>query len=180
MQFKKIAFLTFFITIFFAACGTDNSKNDKKTEIAEIKNFKLTTTEAQTLNITKIENGFVFEEYKGKAVLVNFFATWCQPCLAEIPNLIHLKEKYNNDFEIVAVLLEDNKRNDVVKDFINEYNINYVVTNSKQNITFSDIVGGVEAIPTMYLYDKQGKLTQNYVGIVPEEMLNIDIQKAIK
>ncbi|WP_298753211.1 TlpA disulfide reductase family protein [uncultured Arcobacter sp.] len=180
MQFKKIAFLTFFITIFFAACGTDNSKNDKNTNIEEIKNFKLTTTEAQTLNITRIENGFVFEEYKGKAVLVNFFATWCQPCIVEIPYLVHLKEKYKNDFEIVSVLLEDNKRNDKVKDFISEYNINYVVTNSRQNLTFSDIVGGVEAIPTMFLYNKEGEIIQKYVGIVPIEMMEIDIKKAIK
>ncbi|WP_419765093.1 MAG: TlpA family protein disulfide reductase [Arcobacter sp.] len=180
MQFKKVAFLTFFITIFFAACGTDNSKNDKKANIEEIKNFKLTTTEAQTLNITKVENGLVFEEYKGKAVLVNFFATWCAPCIAEIPNLIHLKERYKNDFEIVAVLLEDNKPNNQVKDFISEYNINYVVTNSRQNLTFSDIVGGVKAIPTMFLYNKEGKLIQKYIGMVPEEMMDVDIKKAIK
>jgi len=180
MQFKKVAFLTFFITIFFAACGTDNSKNDEKANIEEIKNFKLTTTEAQTLNITKVENGLVFEEYKEKAVLVNFFATWCEPCIAEIPNLMHLKQRYKNDFEIVAVLLEDNKPNNEVKDFMNEYNINYVVTNSRQNLTFSDIVGGVEAIPTMFLYNKEGKLIQKYIGMVPEEMMDVDIKKAIK
>lgn len=180
MQFKKIAFLTFFIIIFFASCGTDNSKNDKKVKIEDIKNFKLTTTEAQTLNITKLEDGLVFEEYKGKAVLVNFFATWCSPCIVEIPYLIKLKETYKKDFEIVSVLLEDNKPNNQVKDFMNEYNINYVVTNSRQNLTFSDIVGGVEEIPTMFLYNKEGKMIQKYVGIVPIEMMEIDIKKAIK
>ena len=180
MQFKKIAFLTFFITIFFAACGSDNSKNDKKAENVEVKDFRLTTTDAQTLNIKKLDDGFAFQEYNGKAVLVNFFATWCMPCKAEIPNLIHLKDKYKNDFEIVSVLLEDNKPNNQVKDFVNEYNINYVVTNSKQNATFADAVGGVKAIPTMFLYDKKGKLVQTYVGIVPEEMIDVDIQKAIK
>lgn len=54
------------------------------------------------------------------------------------------------------------------------------MTNSKQNAIFSDAVGGVKAIPTMFLYDKNGKLIQTYVGIVPEEMLDVDIQKAIK
>ena len=180
MQFKKIAFFIIFITIFFTACGNDSSKNNNKTQIEEIKSYKLTTTEAQTLNINKIEDGFIFEEVKGKAVLVNFFATWCNPCKAEIPHLINLKNRYKDDFEIIAVLLEDNKRNNEVKDFINEYNINYLVTNSKQNLAFSDVVGGVQAIPTMYLYNKQGKVIQKYVGIVPEEMLEIDIKRAIK
>jgi thiol-disulfide isomerase/thioredoxin len=180
MQFKKIAFLTFFITIFFTACGSDSSKNDKKIEIAEIKDFKLTTTEAQTLNVTKTEDGFIFQEYKDKAVLVNFFATWCHPCIAEIPNFIHLKDKYKDDFEIVSVLLENNKPNNQVKEFISEYHINYVVTNSKQNMVFADIIGKVETIPTLYLYNKQGKLIQKYNGIVPEEMLDIDIKRAIR
>lgn len=180
MQFKKIAFFTIFFSIFFVACSSSDSKKEEDLKIKETTEYKLTTTDAQTLNITKTENGLIFEEYKGKAVLLNFFATWCAPCKAEIPHLINLKEKYKDNFEIIAVLLEENKNNNKVKAFLEEYNINYVVTNSKQNYTLADIVGGVQSIPTMFLYDKNGNVIQKYVGIVPEEMMEIDIKKAIK
>ena len=180
MQFKKIAFFTIFFSLFFVACTSSDSKKEEELKIEDRNNFKLTTTEAQTLNITKTENGFIFEDLKGKAVLVNFFATWCPPCKAEIPHLNNLREKYKDNFEIVAVLLEDNKSNKEIKEFINEYKIQYIVTNSIQNGDFEQAVGGVKSIPTMFLYDKNGKIVQKYVGIVPEEMIEIDIKKAIK
>ncbi len=180
MQFKKIAFFTIFFSIFFVACSSNDSKKEEELKIKETNEYKLTTTDAQTLNITKIENGLIFEEYKGKAVLLNFFATWCPPCKAEIPHLINLKEKYKDSFEIIAVLLEKNKNNNELKSFLDEYKINYIVTNSKQNYTLSEAIGGVKSIPTMFLYDKNGKVIQKYVGIVPEEMMEIDIKRAIK
>jgi len=180
MQFKKIAFFTILSLILFSGCGSDDTKKEKLVEIENKKDFKLTTTEAQTLNIKKTENGFIFEEFKDKAILVNFFATWCPPCKAEIPHLNNLREKYKDKFEIIAVLMEENKDNTELKNFINEYKINYVVTNSKQNYEFANIIGEVKAIPTMFLYNKNGEVIQKYVGIVPEEMMEIDIKKAIK
>lgn len=180
MQFKKIAFFTIFFSIFFVACSSSDSKKEEDLKVKETNEYKLTTTEAQTLNIKKIENGFVFEELKGKAVLLNFFATWCPPCKGEIPHLIDLKEKYKDNLVIVAVLLEKNKNNNELKSFMNDYGINYIVTNSNQNYTMAEAVGGVQSIPTMFLYNKEGKVIQKYVGIVPEEMLEIDIKRAIK
>ena len=179
MQFKKIAFFTIFFSIFFVACSSSDSKKEEDLKIKETTEYKLTTTDAQTLNITKTENGLIFQEYKDKAVLLNFFATWCAPCKAEIPHLINLKEKYKDNFEIIAVLLEENKNSNKVKVFLEEHNINYVVTNSKQNYTLADAIGGIQSIPTMFLYDKNGKVIQKYVGIVPEDMMEIDIKMAI-
>ena len=122
----------------------------------------------------------IFDDFKGdKIVLVNFFATWCPPCKAEIPHLVNLQRKYKDDFVIVSVLLEDQKDPEEVRSFINYYNINYIVTDSSANYDFEKLMGGVSSIPAMYLFTKKGLVYQNYVGAVDEEILSTDIKKAI-
>lgn len=180
MQFKKIAFFTLFLSVFFVACSSSDSKNEEKNAIFEKEIFRLNTTDAKTLTIRKTETGFTFDEFKEKAVLINFFATWCPPCKAEIPHLNNLREKYKEDFEVVSILMEKNRNNKDIKEFIKEFKVSYPVTNSLENYDFAEAIGGVKSIPTMYLLNKEGKIIQKYVGIVPEEMMEIDIKRAIK
>lgn len=181
MQFKKIAFLVICFALIFAGCDSkEEIQKQKAIELQEVKNFKLTTTQAKTLNVEKIENGFIFEDYKDKAILVNFFTTTSESCKAQIPHLIKLKEKYKNDFEIISVLLEKNKNNNDVKKLIDNMGINYIITNSKQNFDFAKIIDKIDSVPTMYLYNKTGNFIEKYVGIVPQEMIEINIKKAIK
>ncbi|MBT7274559.1 MAG: TlpA family protein disulfide reductase, partial [Campylobacteraceae bacterium] len=108
------------------------------------------------------------------------FATWCPPCKAEIPHLNNLYTKYKDQFEIVGILLENNKPNSEVQDFINEYSIKYTITNDQKNQNLASIIGNVKSIPTMFLINLDGKIIQKYVGIVPEEMLASDIKRALK
>ena len=103
------------------------------------------------IKITADPNGWKFEGVQGKAVLLNFFATWCPPCKAEIPHLNNLKKKYNGEFEVVAVLVENDKSNEQMKQFINEFSVNYPIVNSKENMKLIGAVGGVKSIPTMFL-----------------------------
>ncbi|NWF67009.1 MAG: TlpA family protein disulfide reductase, partial [Campylobacterales bacterium] len=120
------------------------------------------------------------DELKGKVVLVDFFATWCPPCRAEIPHLVNLQTKYKDNFSIVAVLVEEDKKVEDVKDFINEYKINYSVTVGEPNFELSKMVGGVRSLPFMIMYDKNGKYVTHYIGAVPEEMIEYDIKRAIE
>lgn len=185
MQFKKIAFLIISATIIFTGCDSkkENQDNVKKEIIKKQSIIQLTTNDAKTLNLEKTDNGIIFEELKGKVVLLNFFATWCPPCQAEIPNLVSLKNKYKDDFEVVAVNVGDKQgvlsSSDNINSFIKENKINYIVTNTEQNFKLSNIVGKIKSIPTMFMFDKSGKLVQKYVGIVPEEMMESDIKKAL-
>lgn len=183
MQFKKIAF--FIISVILVATGCDSKKDDNK-EIVEKKQtkFEITSQITPKINLEKIQDGVKFEQFKDKVVLLNFFATWCPPCKAEIPHLINLRNKYKDNFEIIA--LDMGEKNGVVsdaqkiKDFISEYNINYNVASENNNFKIADMMGGVNVIPTMFLFDTTGKTIQKYVGIVPEEMLETDIKRAIK
>lgn len=179
MKFKKMVFFTILSIFIFGGCDSKDSIDSKSVAKSSQKPsvFNLVTTNNQTLVLNAVDNKWIFQGLENKVVLLNFFATWCPPCKAEIPHLINLKNKHPN-FEVVAVLVEEDKSNDEINAFIAEHNINYIVTNSNTNFILADAVGGVSTIPTMFMFDSEGKPFQKYVGMVPEEILSSDIQKA--
>uniref|UniRef100_UPI004048DA42 TlpA family protein disulfide reductase n=1 Tax=Aliarcobacter sp. TaxID=2321116 RepID=UPI004048DA42 len=184
MQFKALAFLSILSILFFTACDSKD-KNDENNEIKIEKvdkksEFQLKTTDNTLVNIQVNDNKIVLKDYPEKIVLLNFFATWCPPCKAEIPNLIKLQNDYKNDFVVVSVLLEQMKSNEEIVSFINDFNINYPVTNSPENFELAKAVGGIKSIPTMFLIDKKNNIFQKYVGMVPYEMMEIDIKKVLE
>ena len=137
------------------------------------------TLENKVVTIDKIGDLVTVKEYKGKIILLDFFATWCPPCKATIPHLVSLQEKYKDDFVVIGVLLEQDKPNDQVKSFANSFNINYEVLNNSANFELAEIMGGVRSIPTMFLYDSKGKLINMYQGAVPQEMMESDIKSVL-
>jgi thiol-disulfide isomerase/thioredoxin len=184
MQIKSKLFSTF-LTIFllgFTGCEQKNSSDNILSAVSpETKpSFKLISQTDEKIEITQTENGFQFKGLEDKVVLLNFFATWCPPCKAEIPHLINLQNKYKKDFAIIAVLVEEGKEQNDLNTFIREYGINYIVSNTFDNVRLSKAVGGVRSIPTMIMYDKNGNYYNHYIGAVPEEMLELDIKKAME
>jgi thiol-disulfide isomerase/thioredoxin len=186
MQFKTIAVLSILSLLFFNGCDSkestktsDENESTKQEVIKEKTNFTLSTIDNKQINIKVTDNKITLENNPEKIVLLNFFATWCPPCKAEIPNLIKLQNDYKNDLQVISILLEDNKTNESVQAFINEYNINYEITNSSENFEFAKSLGGIKSIPTMYLVSKDSSIFQKYVGLVPSEMMEIDIKKLL-
>jgi len=189
MKFKVLAFFAILATLLFSGCDSKEETSEKKlannqNKIQEVTKkiqttFTLKTHDGKTIEAKITQDGMIFKGYEDQTVLLNFFATWCEPCKAEIPHLNNLREKYAGKFEIIAVLLEENKDSAVLNEFINEYNMEFPVTNSYDNFVFADALGGVKIIPTMYMYAKGGKLIERFVGIVPEEMLESDIKKGL-
>ena len=72
------------------------------------------------------------------------------------------------------------KTNSEIKQFVKEHNINYEVTNAPENMDLAKAVGGIKSIPTMFLIDKENTIFQKYVGLVPNEMMEIDIKKVLE
>jgi len=189
MKFKVLAFFAILATLLFSGCDSKentteekDANNQNEAQVIEKKiqtTFMLTTQDGKTIEATKTDDGMIFKGYEDKAVLLNFFATWCAPCKAEIPHLNNLREKYAGKFEVIAVLLEENKQQVIVDEFIANYKIQYPVTNTSENFALADLMDGVPVIPTMYMYGKGGELVEKYVGIVPEEMLESDIKKGL-
>ncbi len=182
MQFKALAFLSILSILFFTGCDSKNENKDK-TEVKQSKSnetaLTLKTTNNTNINVILKDKKIIFKDYPNKIVLLNFFATWCPPCKAEIPNLINLQNTFKNDFVVISVLLEQNRDNGEIIEFMNNYNINYDVVNSNSNFALSDAIGGIKSIPTMFMIDKNSDIFQKYVGIVPVEMMELDIKKLL-
>jgi thiol-disulfide isomerase/thioredoxin len=189
MQFKTLAFLSILSILLFTGCDS-KEENEETTQqqqqsapvqkVERDSEFQLKTTNDVLINI-KLENEkIILKDYPNKIVLLNFFTTWCPPCKAEIPNLIKLQNDYKNDFVVVSILLEEMKTNDEIKAFIKEFHINYEVANSPESFEVAKSLGGIKSIPTMFLVDRKHNVFQKYVGLVPAEMMEIDIKKVLE
>ena len=153
--------------------------SNKKEFVSE--NITLITTDEKLIPLKSTEQGLDFEEFKGKkAILVDVFATWCPPCIEEIPILKELREKYKNDFEIVSVLFEKDKPKQEILDFIKEHGIEYPVTVGDENFKLAKQLGDVKKIPEMFLFTKEGRFVKKFVGKTSKESLEEYINLAIK
>ncbi|MFN4216562.1 MAG: TlpA disulfide reductase family protein [Brevinematales bacterium] len=104
------------------------------------------------------------EAYRGKVVLLNFWATWCPPCQAEIPDLIRLHKEFADRLVVIGVSLDrgPNAR-ELVQDFYKKFGINYPVIMGTDQMAMR--YGGISAIPTSFVIDKQGRIVEKIVGM---------------
>ena len=106
-------------------------------------------------------------DYRGKWVLVNFWATWCAPCLEEIPDLIALHNAHKNTDLIVIGMALEYPSAKMVLDFVKEHAITYPIVLG--NYKMAAQIGVVEGLPTTYLFNPAGKLVSYQPGIVTRD-----------
>ena len=103
-------------------------------------------------------------DYKGKVVLLNFWATWCGPCKIEIPWFIDFEQKYKDRGFAVLGISMDEEGWEIVKPYIEKNKMNY--RNMMGNDSIAQLYGGVDALPTTFLIDASGKIASTHVGLV--------------
>lgn len=113
-----------------------------------------------------------FAARRGKVVLVNYWATWCPPCRVETPGLVNVANEYESrGVEVVGVTMDENLSD--VPPLVEKYKIPYQILLPGDDPNAGS--GGM-ALPTTFLYDKNGKLAKKYTGIVLESTLKSDIE----
>lgn len=114
--------------------------------------FKLTALDGKPLTLAALQ---------GKVVLLNFWATWCGPCRAEIPDLVALQERYNGRLQILGLNVDDEEGD--IKQYVQETGINYPVAMTSNDVRIQ--FGGIPALPTSFVLDTEGRVVQKHVGL---------------
>ena len=111
------------------------------------------------------------EEYKGKVVLLNFWATWCGPCRAEIRSLIRIQEAYKDRLQIIGMDVDDDDA-EQLRAFVKDQGINYPVATTSVPVRLA--YGGIGALPTMFVINRDGKVVQKHVGLFNPALYEIE------
>ncbi|MEF3191559.1 MAG: TlpA family protein disulfide reductase [Campylobacterales bacterium] len=162
-----------------AGCHEKKEESQVRIRAEAVQELTLTTLEDQKLSLSIEPKKVTIKANEKKALLLVFFATWCPPCLAEIPHLSALQQEFGDKLIVVGVNLEEGKTKEELAAFKTQKRVGYLLTYGSENFHLADTLGGVRGFPTMYLFTPQGELAGYYPGAAPEEMLRADIRKAI-
>ncbi len=101
-------------------------------------------------------------DFKGKVVLLNFWATWCPPCREEIPDLISLQKQYAGQGLVIIGISMDEGGPAGVQRFAKKYGVNYPIVMGDDKV--SEAYGGIQVLPTTFIIDRKGKVVDGLLG----------------
>ena len=162
-RFRLLVASCISISIAGIGCNTSNhvsaavsTKPDKDRKPAP--EFELKDADGKTVRLS---------DYKGKVVLLDFWATWCGPCKIEIPWFIEFERQYKDKgFAVIGVSMDEEGWT-VVKPFVSDLAINYRVLQG--NDSTADLYGGVNALPTTFLIDREGRVAWKHEGLAGKD-----------
>jgi len=158
--------------ILLCGCSVSSSANAKAQQHGGRKpapDFTLTDANGNSVKLS---------DYRGKVVLLNFWATWCGPCAIEIPWFIEFEQQYKaQGLEIIGVAMDEDGWK-AVKPYITEHKVNYRVLLGNDSVT--QLYGGVESLPTTFLVDREGKFAFSpHVGLAGKNEYLQEIQSLL-
>ncbi len=116
-------------------------------------------------------------DLRGQPVIVNFWATWCPPCRAEIPAFIDLQRKYGpQGLRIVGIAMDDGGH-DVVARYAQAHGINYVVALPNPDVV--QRYGGVDNLPTTFYIGRDGRIVQSVTGLISADSMEDNVRAAL-
>lgn len=147
--------------VILAGSGCSRSEQPRKTAVKnegvrrKAPDFSLKDANGKSVSLS---------DYKGKVVLLNFWATWCGPCKVEIPWFMEFEQKYKDKGFAVLGVSMDQDGWDAVKPYVSEKKINYRVALGNDSV--GDLYGGVESLPTTFIIDRDGKVAAKHEGLI--------------
>lgn len=181
MKIQRLFLFFLFTTFTIIGCGNKNAgeapKNENNTAAntnsIDTKTIKAPDFVLAGTNGSKIK----LSDYRGKVVILDFWATWCPPCRKGIPDLIDLQKNYKNDLVVIGISVDTDTKNDVIP-FIKEYGINYHIAYADNEVVQN--YGNIQAIPTSFIIDRDGNIVTSFVGLQRKEAYSDLINKLIK
>ena len=114
---------------------------------------------------------------KGKAVLLNFWATWCGPCKIEMPWLVELQKKYGpQGLQVVGVAMDD-AGDKAITAFAHKMGVNYLILQGTERV--ADLYGGLDGLPTTFFLDRTGTVVDQAMGLESESLIEDSIKKSL-
>jgi peroxiredoxin len=130
--------------------------------------FSLASLDGKTLKLS---------DYRGKAVLLNFWATWCEPCKIEMPWFVELQKKYGpQGLQVLGVAMDDASPKEIAE-FAQKLGVNYPIVIGKEEIGTQ--YGGVQFLPSTFYITRDGKILDHVFGLVSRSEIESNIQKAL-
>ncbi len=128
--------------------------------------FKLKDLDGKEVSLASFKD-------QGKVVLLNFWATWCGPCKAEIPGFVELQEKYRDKLTIIGYSVDDTP--ELAKKYAEQYKMNYPILLGEGREDVQDAYGPIWGIPASFIISKDGKVCRKHMGIAPKAVFEKEI-----
>ena len=132
-------------------------------------NFELKDVNGKTVQLA---------DFKGKVVLLDFWATWCGPCQIEIPWFVDFERKYRDQGFVVIGVAMDDEGWTVVKPFIEQMKVNYRVVVGNDHV--ADLYGGIDALPTTLIIDRDGRVASVHLGLSGKQDFADEIEQLLE
>ena len=116
-------------------------------------------------------------DFKGKVVILDFWATWCPPCRAEIPHFIALQDKYRKQGLVVVGVSVDEGGAAVVSSFVKANKVNYPIVMG--NMDVAQLYGATEGIPTTFVIDRKGDIIAKHLGFTDPDVFEKEVKAAL-
>jgi thiol-disulfide isomerase/thioredoxin len=166
---KMIKIFASILVLFFAVAVTGCQKESHARTKPAVKNtvhVQKDGKKAPDFTLLNVAGEKVsLSDYKGKVVILDFWATWCGPCRRGIPDLISIQNDYKDDVVVIGISLDRDNTIARVPSFVKSMKINYPI------VYFNDKVindfGGVSAIPTTFIIDQKGNIVHKMIGLYP-------------
>jgi len=117
-------------------------------------------------------------DYKGKVLLLDFYATWCEPCRAEAPHLVQLQKQYaEQGLQVIGLNVGGEDDREQVPAYANEFGIQYPLASPDDELV-DGLLGDNQNIPQAFIYDRRGNLIKRFVGY--SDNSGVEIERAVK
>jgi thiol-disulfide isomerase/thioredoxin len=137
------------LALIVPGCGPRNAPPPR-----EMPNVRLQTLAGESVPL---------QGFRGKVLLVDFWATWCPPCEESIPDLMRLQKRYRkDDFQVIGIAL-DVQGASVVAPFVKKHGVNYTILLGDERTARA--FGGIVGLPTSFLIDRRGRIVERFIGV---------------